>query len=319
MRPADEYAELRQQRSHHGVLQKYRIGSRLQKLTSIAPIHRRPERPSYLSLPAHIRNKIISYVLLPGDIRICAAKKHGVKAKVQHIWNVVLQRFPNGGGDRNFPKPRSLPGFQVLATCKSIYGLYHQRFYALNTFFLPPGPLDETLKHFFKNLQPEHVNMISRVGIRLSLEDLTPAGFKDVEGFMSRVRRCSPLSGGRRVGREWADTVHLHLLHIWYEKLAFLRKTRGLKMAKVVAVAAAEAERDGKEVMFEIDGLDLERALEVTDGSYDEIQFQAGEVSALVRGAGSVVKREVEERVDKDGWRVLKAWVNGGGVFRSRL
>ena len=156
--------------------------------------------------------------------------------------------------------------------------------------------------------------MISRVGIRLGLEDLTPAGFKDVEGFMSRVRRCSPLSGGRHEGREWADTVHLHLLHIWYEKLAFLRKTRGLKMAKVVAVAVAvdEAERDGEEVMLEIDGLDLERALEVTDGSYDEIQFQAGEVSALVRGAGIVVKREVEERVDKDGWRVLKARVNGG-------
>lgn len=309
MRPADEYMELRQQRSHHGVLQRYRIASRLQRLASIAATHRRPQRPSYLSLPAQIRNKIIKYVLLPGDIHIRAAKKNGVKAKVYRVWD-ELRRFPNGGGDREFLKPPPpMPGFQILATCKSIYGLYHERFYALNTFFLPPGPLDETLKHFFKHLQPEHVNMISRVGIRLGVEDLTPAGFKDVEDFMSRVRRCS-LAGERRVGREWADTVHLRLLHIWYEKLAFLRKIRGLKMVKVVAVGVAEGE---EEEVFEIDGLDLESALEVTDGSSDEIQFRAGELTALVRDAAMAVKREVEERVDTYGWRVLKAWANGGG------
>lgn len=307
--------ELRQQRSHHSVLQKYRIANRLQKLASIASTHRRPERISYLALPAQIRNKIIRYVLLPGDIHIRAAKEHGVKAKAQRIWD-VLQQIQNGDDHRKFTRPPSLPGFQILATCKSIYGLYHERFYALNTFFLPPGPLDETLKHFFKHVQPEHVNMIGRIGIRLGLEDLTPAGLKDVEDFMSQVRRCSPLSGDRRVGQEWADTVHLHLLHIGYEKLAFLRKMRGLKMVKMVAVTVAEGE--GEEV-FEIDGLDLERALEVTDGSYDEMQFRAEEVSALVRVAGVFVKKEVEEKVDKDGWGALKAWVNRGGGFRSRV
>lgn len=314
--------ELRQQCSRPGVLQQFRIASRLprQKLGSIAATHRRtPERASYLSLPAQIRNKIISYVLLPGDIHIRVGEQHGVKAKVKHIWDVVLQHFPKGRDDRDFLKqPPSLPGFQVLATCKSIYGLYHERFYAMNTFFLPPGPLDETLKHFFKHVQPEHVNMISRLGITLGLEDLTPAGFKDVEDFMARVRRrCSSLSlGERREGREWADTVHLHLLHIWYEKIAFLRKMRGLKMVKVVAVGVAE--REGEEVL-EIDGVELERALEVTDGSYDEIQFRAEEVTALVRRAAAAVKRVVEERVDTEGWRALKAWVDGGEGYRSRL
>ena len=245
----------------------------------------------------------MSYVLVPGDVHIRAAKEHALKAKVRHIWDIV-QQLPDR--DREVPKPPSLPGFQILATCKAIYGQYHERFYSSNTFFLPPGPLDETLKHFFKHLQPEHVNMISRVGITLSLEDLTPAGFKEVETFMSQVRRRS-LSC--RAGGEWADTVHLHLLHIWYEKLAFLRKTKGLETVKVVA---AEGES------FEIDGSDVERALEVIGGSYHELEFRAEEVTALVRGATMHVKREITERVDRDGWRVLRAWVNRGG-FRSRL
>ena len=306
MRPADEYMELRLERTGQGVLQKVGIAGRLQKFASTAPAYQPLQRIAYFSLPAKVRRRIMSYVLVPGDVHIRPTKDQGVKAAVKGVWNALQGDSESQVGDA---RPPSLPGFQILATCKMIYGQYHERFYTANTFFLPPGPLDETLRHLLKKLQPEHVNMISRVGVTLGLGDLTMGGFEQVQTSVSRERRKQS-SSSQAGGREWADAVRIHLLQTWYSKLAFLRKAKGLSFVRL-AVEGEEAEEEGA---VEFDGLGFERALELKAGdgspqSDEVLLFHAKEVTALVYRASMKVKREITERVDGDGWRGLRGWV----------
>ena len=249
----------------------------------------------------------MNHVLVPGDVHIRPTKEYGVKAALKSLWN-ALQIYPES--DQADPRLPCLPGFQILATCRSIYGQYHELFYTANVFFLPPGPLEETLKHLFNKLQPEHVNMISRVGITLGLQDLTPSSFEQVQKSMSR-NRANQSSRSQGGGEEWADAVRIHLLQTWYSKLAFLRKTTGLRLVRMTV------EGDEQRVL-EFDGPGFERALEVVGGNgsphLDELLLlHAEKVTALIHGASMNVKKEITERVDRDGWRALREWVKGRG------
>ena len=303
MRPADEYMELGLERTRQAVLQKVGIVGRLQKLASTASSNQPAKRISYLSLPAKVRRHIISYVLVPGDVHIRPSKEYGVKAAFKGLWNAMQRRSENQQGDGKLP---SLPGFQILATCKSIYGQYHELFYTANMFFLPPGPLDETLRHLLDKLQPEHMNMISRVGVRLGLQDLTVGGLEQVRKLMSQDHR-NDSSWRQAGGREWAKAVRVHLLQTWYSKLAFVRKSKGLKVVRLTI----EGEEEG---VFEVDGLGFERAVEAISGdgspqSDEVLLFHAEEITALIYRASMKVQREITERVDRDGWRALRGWV----------
>ncbi|CAD6590024.1 MAG: hypothetical protein ASARMPRED_004527 [Alectoria sarmentosa] len=215
-------------------------------------------------------------VLVPGEVHIRATKPHGVKAKIQHVWDAV-QRFPK---DRpGIPTMPSLPGFQMLATCRLLYGQNHGIFYSSNTFFLPPGPFEETLTHFFRNLQAEHVNMISRLGVTF--------------GYL--------LSD--QVARAWGVAVQVHLSDIWQQKLAFLRRTREIKTVKLATV----------DRVLEIDGSNLGRAFRGIGACVCDYNICAKEVAELVAHAEMRVKKKVADRVERDGWRALRTWVIGGG------
>ena len=249
------------------------------------------------------------HVLAPGDVHIRPTKEHGVKAASKSFWNALQLYSESHPGNPRLP---SLPGFQILATCKLIYGQYHELFYTGNIFFLPPGPLDETLKHLFNKLQQEHVNMISRLGVTLGLQDLTPGGFEQVQNSMSRNCR-NHSSSSQAGGLEWADAVRIHLLQTWYSKLAFLRKSKGLKFVRL----AVEGEEGKGEGVFEVDGLGLERALEVIAGdgsphSDELLLIHVEEVIALIHRASMKVRKEITDRVDRDGWRALRSWVKSG-------
>lgn len=310
MRPADEFMELRQNRPDPANL-VCKVASRLCKSASIALTQRHRDQVGFYSLPGEIRNEIMRLVLVPGEVHIRATREHGVKAKIHRVWDAV-ERIPKRC--REIPTPPSLPGFQMLATCKAVYGQNHEMFYSSNTFFLPPGPFEQTLKHFFKNLQAEHVNMINRVGVTLGLQDLTPAVFKQVQDVMSHNLGYLPSS---QVGRAWGVAVQVHLSDIWQQKLAFVRDTRQLNMVKL-ATDDRVLEIDGKSRVLGIDGGSLRRVFKGIGGYGDDFTVCAKEVSALVRHAEMNVKKEIAERVDRDGWRALRAWVNGGG-FQSRL
>ncbi|KAL9062873.1 MAG: hypothetical protein Q9161_009721 [Pseudevernia consocians] len=301
MRPDDKFMELRPNRPKPSNTM-YKAASRLCTSASIALVQRRRVQLGFFSLPGEIRNMIMHLVLVPGEVHIRATKEHGVKANIQHLWDTVKQ-FP--ARMLESPVMPSLPGFQILATCKLAYGQYHGMFYSSNTFFLPPGRFEETLKHFFINLQAEHVNMINRVGVTMGLEDLTPAVFKQAQNIMSHnVRYLSP----DQVGPAWGIAVQVLLSDIWQQKLAFLRRTRGLTLVKLAT----------DDEVLEIDGSNLRKAFKGIGDDGDDFQICAKELAHMVGRAKINVKNEIVWRVNRDGWRALRAWVVGGG-FQSRL
>lgn len=71
------------------------------------------------------------------------------------------------------PGPNSLPGYQILATCKQAYEEGVVAFYTKNTFYLPPGPVEHSI-NYFNDLTRETRTMIQKIGIRFGVEDLVP-------------------------------------------------------------------------------------------------------------------------------------------------
>lgn len=192
----------------------------------------------------------------------------------------------------------------MLATCKLIYGQYHETFYSSNTLFFAPGPFEETIEYYTICLQPEHVNMISSIGVTLGLEDLTPAVFKKVQESVSQNLEYSPLYS---VGQKWGIAVQVHLLFMWQRKLEFLSGVKGLNMVKLAM----------NDEVRESEGADLKEAFNGIGTESDDLKICAKEVAALIERAQRSVQEEIAERVDRDGWRALRVWVQGGG-FRSR-
>lgn len=279
----------------------HQIASRSCKSTSTTTLaQQRLVQFDFFSLPIEIRNEIMRLVLVPGEIHILTAKERGVKAKIQRVWDTV-QAFPKS--QQSLPIMPSLPGFQVLSTCKLVYGANHEMFYSSNTFFLPPGPLEETLHHFSNTLQAEHVNMITRVGVTLGIQDLTPPVFKQAQDIMSYNLQRLPSD---QVGRAWGVAVQAHLSDIWQRKLAFLNSTWRLKTIKLVT--------DDASLM--VDGSTLRETFNGIGTHGDAFQLCAKAVTALIERAKRNVQREVAARVDRDGWRALRARVKAG-AYRS--
>lgn len=324
MRSTKKHLELEQQCSNQDKHHKFKLASQLVKRALTPSTSQRRKPFNFLSLPAEIRNDILSYVLVPGEVHIRATKEHGMKATIKHV-RKEMQRFCRDYQQTKYygtkwriqyvretmqcfylrcqeiPKMPSLPGFQMLATCKSVYEQNHEQVYSSNTFSLPPGPLEETAKHFTEVLQAEHKHMISCVGVKMGLEDLTPAVFTRVQHDMFMSRYAPDYD---EPALEWSDKVLGYLSYIWFAKVYFLQELQPLKTVKLAAAGE----------MLEIDQGDLAR---IADGFRNPVNFSycadAEEVGALVEHAKETVRREIDDRVERDGWRGLRAWVYGGG------
>ena len=276
-----------------------KIAARLRKSTSMALTRQPRVRFDYFSLlPGEIRNEIMRLVLVPGVIHIRAREEGSVEAKMRQVWQTV-RSFPKGQPE--IPRPPSLPGFQVLATCKALYGENHEMFYSSNTFFLPPGWLGATFTHFLNNLQAEHENMIIRVGIKVGIEDLTPAVLAQVLAEMSKD-----------IDDALAPTfIAGYLTDIWRAKFSFLRSARGLK--KITLATDDE--------MLEMDGgaglEDELQSVEVKPGVRVHFYLCAEEVD-LIEREKMKVKMELEDRMEREGWKALIAWVKAGGYQAGR-
>lgn len=202
-------------------------------------------------------------------------------------------------GPRN--EPHQLPGFQLLATCKQAYSEGYELFYAMNTFFLPPGWTEHTHGHLIKTIHWKHKNLISSVGLIIGLEDLTPSIFSDIRENVQHVERF--LHGGRNAlsGRHlamfWGIAVGLKLSDIWMEKLALLKYLGGLESVKLVTVY--------QEIVVAADNvLDPQGGL--------GIKHYSPEIRVMLKQARKIVRRAVARKVDQDGWKSLQEWVKRG-------
>lgn len=103
----------------------------------------------------------------------------------------------------------------------------------------------------------------------------------------------------------YADLLHATLCHIWTRKLAFLRRSTGFKTIKIVA--------GDREVV--IDNRDA-RSMENGNGKDDFRRRRLRDMAQIVGHATVIVRRELEGRIRRGGWRELRDWVDGGG-FRA--
>lgn len=83
-------------------------------------------------------------VFLRDDVYIRETPKLGVTAKIKGPWET--RSYPE------IPPKPSLPGFQLLVTCKQAYAEGGHMYHGSNTVFLPPGEFDGFLKNLFKHL-----------------------------------------------------------------------------------------------------------------------------------------------------------------------
>ncbi len=166
----------------------------------------------YFALPAEIRNQIMEYVLIPGDVYIRPAKR---TSHTQQPKKSPFSRLKRGV-NAIVSLSRHLSGqFQRLVTddvrLKGQFTI-HYMFYAMNTFHWPPGPVSNS-DDWYANLQPEHRKMIKTICIDLDLVDLMCVGMDAVE--YSAGRR----PGGRPNdydGNAWSyEAMHQLALRLW--------------------------------------------------------------------------------------------------------
>ena len=158
-----------------------------------------PRRPfRYFDLPGEIRNEIMSYILVPGDVYIRpphriakhTASTIGVqvretKVKLRMISRYLLasgQRLLHNIGSSNHQRslsagnaittPRS--ALRFLSVCRQTRSEGSPVFYSMNTFHLPHGPIAITIKWLY-SIHSDHCSHIRTVHVSFDERDITSA------------------------------------------------------------------------------------------------------------------------------------------------
>lgn len=160
-----------------------------------------PSKLSYFSLPGEIRNKIMDYVLVPGDIYPCRP----------------AQTTSTGSSD-TMAKAESHPGIQLIATCRQAYHEGHNLFYSSNTFHLPPTMTFE----WPDRLQPKHKAMIKRISTPIGLDELTPE-------MLHKIESSVPAGVDQKSGDHWASASASALIDAWSSKFTYIAAWNSLE------------------------------------------------------------------------------------------
>jgi len=213
-----------------------------------------------MHLPGELRDKIMKLVLVPGEVylpqigptmleylipplskplskRSLREKAQRVLGQSEQFWeNIIVHGILNlhsgrnslylppgvpEGTPRRMRDGKSLHGFQLLATSKTILREGQALFCSQNTFYLPRGGSGAG-EHYFHNVRHEHKALIRCIGIQFSLLDLTPP----VLGALEEYIRAHPTMFGRRLdtvtSTEWATWCGLVALRLWEEKIRWI-------------------------------------------------------------------------------------------------
>ena len=166
-----------------------------------------PSKLGYFSLPGEIRNKIVKYVLVPGDI---------------HPHRPELATSTQSPDSTAIVESR--PGIQLMATCKQAYQEGHMLYYSSNIFHLPPvdtfGWVDR--------LQPKHKAMIKRVRFPIGLVNLSPALLDRVDSDMSEDPLVRDMN--------WWSAVADTMLDVWKSKLEYIVAWESLDEAELCSL-----------------------------------------------------------------------------------
>lgn len=165
-----------------------------------------PTKLSYFSLPGEVRNKIMDYVLVHGDIQPYRPVSQTPARIPETTANVER------------------PGIQLMATCKQAYLEGHTLFYSSNTFHLSP-----TVPFWWSDrLQPKHKAMIKRISIQIGLVELTSA-------MLDEIKSSSLAGVGRKNGPRSGAAVADALTDVWISKLRYIAAWTSLEEVELCA------------------------------------------------------------------------------------
>lgn len=267
--------------------------------------YKKQQPVGYFSLPPEIRNMIMELVLVPGQVALVAPKSF--KRHRSSLLQRTFQRVMKTGSQRREKdlKPTCIswpPGFQLLATCKQACAEGQAVFYTSNVFVLPPGPVViENL--ILKNLHPQQRAMIKRIGIRISLRDLTPEVFDEVQlAMQASYGTPVPRTPSAAQGVRWSGLVDKELRRIWEAKLKFI-----VKHFESVNRISFGLSPDAWGAGDEWTAKDLEFFKGLFEGD-DQIYVSPWMLGALVCAA-KLASKHIEDIVTRNGWEAVKAKV----------
>ena len=163
----------------------------------------------YLDLPAEIRNQVMEYILLPGDVhlhvRAREAQDPGQNLTESSISPAVKHTLP----------AKLLSAYNFLAVCRQIRAEGEHLFHGSNIFYLPPGQAANTT-HWLRDIGPQHRDMIKMVCMTMTPEDIPPQPLSP---------RLTP----------WM--IRNHFRDIWWKKLDFLKCCSSLELIHFKAPA----------------------------------------------------------------------------------
>ena len=266
----------------------------------------------YFALPAEIRNQIMEYVLIPGDIYIRPAKR---TRRAQRPWKsaflrpkrfmnavTTLSRYLLGQSQRlSTDKSQTIkqPGLQFLLTCKQAYNDGLCMFYARNTFHWPPGPLNNS-HCWYANIQPQHQKMIRTICIDIDLDDLT---YQNLDSLETSARRRHGRRPDDYDGNVWSDEARYQLVkRAWIKILGLHCYFSNQNLCGFVGLERLIIQSSiGRYVLGSGPGND--------DNQWESVtEF----ICAVSHYFGIIVELHVNGR----GWRKTRRWLEGG---RTRL
>ncbi|CAF9938017.1 MAG: hypothetical protein HETSPECPRED_000742 [Heterodermia speciosa] len=162
----------------------------------------------FLTLPGEIRNQIMDLALVPGHIYIS-----------NEMQAVDRER-----------SPVSVPGCQILATCRQLYQEGHISFYSRNMFHLAPGPLSASLDYFGR-LDRRDQDLIDKVSIEISIMDLVPSVLEGIEATFYEKRGYSIANAINTQVIWYLEGV---LEELWVEKIAWVCESKKFAMIRLV-------------------------------------------------------------------------------------
>ena len=101
---------------------------------------------------------ILRFVLVPGKVYPRSPPQHVQVDSGSTVLAVPSHRKPH-------------PGFQILATRRTIHNKGEKLFYSKNIFYLPHGSAEDA-KSYFDLLLPRHSSLVRRIAIKCSITDL---------------------------------------------------------------------------------------------------------------------------------------------------
>ena len=303
----------REERGLSATVKVFRI-SRSQHVS--AP--RTAKRSSLLRLPPEIRNRIMHYILVPGDIyipghshKIITKARRNLRAKdrieavakkIQYPYLSKILSMRQGQRDSDIKY-----GFQVLATCKQLYCEGYAMFYCLNVFHLPPGPLCASTT-YFDNLQPHHKSLIKHIAIDFSIADMTPRLVSDIFTKVSgrRLTMAAPSGDVRTFCRHLSPMFFA----MWHGKLKWLGSWSDLLDVKIqhhVPYPGMDLQAPTiRSIIIEelvVEREQLNKTLSISEFVRDK------QLSKLIWSTLHSIANAAVLRVSNNGWEGLAEWL----------